>query len=528
VSDKITPNGEQAAALAAMGDWLSGKDGPRVFRLSGCAGSGKTTIAALFADGLPGSIILAPTNRAAAVLNSKGLSAITIHSAIYQPDPQSLVNDLANAREALKELAEADVDMMGEKPTHQGKTAAWWRKETIRLMEAIDLARSYGRDPHRLTFTLRTETDVDTVDLVVVDEASMVTREVYDDLLVRMPKVGKVLAVGDARQLPPVEPDTPAHMRGGFFATEPMDVQLVEPVRVGSEITDLRRLTTRAYQKPPEGLGGDHDSLARLMTDCTVARDGSVDYLGGGKNGRVARNHLLDADIIICLTNKLRAICNMAKRRLLGIDGPPREGEPLVALFTEGDIVKGEMLRVQEINPEPSNREGRRWTGKAWEAVKRRGWEAHLVRPGGIVVETWIDAQTLRAPYDMTVAWEGTGRATAKDFTAMTRINSSHQGDFAFGYATTCHTAQGGEWPHVLVLDERAAPWLDKRISDQDREDRRRWRYTAITRAQRRIVVKDWFMGRALDRFLLPGDLPTAPAPGSELPPDGLPVEAVK
>ena len=43
-----------------------------------------------------------------------------------------------------------------------------------------------------------------------------------------------------------------------------------------------------------------------------------------------------------------------------------------------------------------------------------------------------------------------------------------------FGYAVTCHKAQGGEWPTAIVVFERQRPVLENL----------RWAYTAITRAK--------------------------------------------
>jgi exodeoxyribonuclease-5 len=51
---------------------------------------------------------------------------------------------------------------------------------------------------------------------------------------------------------------------------------------------------------------------------------------------------------------------------------------------------------------------------------------------------------------------------------------------FDFGYALTVHKAQGSEWPSVLLIDE---------YPKDDPLGRRRWLYTAITRAVKKIVV---------------------------------------
>ena len=51
--------------------------------------------------------------------------------------------------------------------------------------------------------------------------------------------------------------------------------------------------------------------------------------------------------------------------------------------------------------------------------------------------------------------------------------------EFDYGYALTVHKAQGSQWNDVIVFDEAAA----------FREDARRWRYTAVTRAAERVTV---------------------------------------
>lgn len=49
--------------------------------------------------------------------------------------------------------------------------------------------------------------------------------------------------------------------------------------------------------------------------------------------------------------------------------------------------------------------------------------------------------------------------------------------EFAYGYAITVHKSQGSQWNSILIYDE----WR--------RDDWRKWMYTAITRAEERVVV---------------------------------------
>ncbi|NJK88111.1 MAG: ATP-binding domain-containing protein [Myxococcales bacterium] len=52
--------------------------------------------------------------------------------------------------------------------------------------------------------------------------------------------------------------------------------------------------------------------------------------------------------------------------------------------------------------------------------------------------------------------------------------------DWDFGYAITCHKSQGSEWGSVLIADDE--------MRANDIEMRRRWIYTAITRAKEKLT----------------------------------------
>jgi exodeoxyribonuclease-5 len=52
--------------------------------------------------------------------------------------------------------------------------------------------------------------------------------------------------------------------------------------------------------------------------------------------------------------------------------------------------------------------------------------------------------------------------------------------EFDFGYHVTCHKAQGSQWDDVVLFDE------SRRFSA---DTARRWLYTGITRASKRLLV---------------------------------------
>ena len=60
------------------------------------------------------------------------------------------------------------------------------------------------------------------------------------------------------------------------------------------------------------------------------------------------------------------------------------------------------------------------------------------------------------------------------------RIGDVIPKEFTFGYAITCHKAQGSEWDKVLVIEEKF-PF--------NKVEHARWLYTAATRASEKLVV---------------------------------------
>jgi exodeoxyribonuclease-5 len=55
-----------------------------------------------------------------------------------------------------------------------------------------------------------------------------------------------------------------------------------------------------------------------------------------------------------------------------------------------------------------------------------------------------------------------------------------HLTEATFGWAITCHKAQGSSWPNVIVWDDGLG---------KTPLDRARWLYTAITRAEQGLVL---------------------------------------
>ncbi|MBO0663332.1 ATP-dependent RecD-like DNA helicase [Jiella sp. MQZ9-1] len=215
---QLTP--QQDDALMAVADWLENGNQP-IFRLFGYAGTGKTTLARHFAEGIDGAVQFAAfTGKAAQVLRSKGAkSARTLHSLIYRPRGEETVED-----------------------------------------ETSGLSRVSP------TFSLNRQSPVAKAKLVIVDECSMVDEALGRDL---MSFGTPILVLGDPGQLPPVS-------GGGFFTEAEPDFLLSEIHRQARDnpIIDL----ALAVREGRELMYGDYGtakviSKREVETEAVVAAD---------------------------------------------------------------------------------------------------------------------------------------------------------------------------------------------------------------------------------------------------------------
>ncbi len=243
---------QQAAALDAVNRWYkSGLDRKQVFRVFGYAGTGKTTLARHFAEGLKGDVLyMAYTGKAAMVMRKSGCrGALTIHATIYSVD--------FNPQTGVKKFVLKDVD------------------------------------------------DLSDTALFVVDECSMVDQEIGRDML----SFGvPILVLGDPAQLPPVK-------GGGFFTEAEPDVMLTEIHRQAAESPIVRMATTiREGGRLDYGAYGDSRVIMRAdLTQDDVMQAGQV--LVGLNKTRAAYNARMrqlhgrksrtpePGDTLVCLKN---------------------------------------------------------------------------------------------------------------------------------------------------------------------------------------------------------------------------------
>lgn len=436
----LTPHQQQAL------DWLVAQltTGHSPVALRGYAGSGKTTLipvlrAALQAAGLP-AVVGSPTHRAAMILRSKGIpDATTVHShaltPYFKPEYSCAFNylipyaDMPPCPSKLPEQIDLYYGPQGV-PTLILEGLA---KHTRSLGELRGIARRYG--PRRALELLALH-GRDYFDgfgpkegdgVLIIDEASMVGQSMLDLCTQAFPLL---CLVGDPGQLPPVK-DAPALL----------DVP-------GVTLTEIHR---QAAESP----------IIRLAS---AAREGTATYrqlvtVPGEVEELLAEEAacFLDAPLIVW-RNAVRLNCTQAIRAALGYPAEAVvEGEPLVCRATSQEdradgFCNNALYRVV--------------------ATDEGGSDELLVQPLGDPDAAPLGVQAhLEEIHGESIA---PGRVP-----------------FRFGYCLTAHTAQGGEWPTVYIAKPDLLAYLGKcQHSDnpRERDDGRKWAYTAITRAKQRLV----------------------------------------
>jgi exodeoxyribonuclease-5 len=364
--DRVELTDEQRAAVAHLLDF------PRkVMTLGGYAGSGKSTCVQVLLEHLPNFSVVTPTGKSADVLRRKGVAGGTIHGAIYRPHER-----------------------------------VWWDAD--------------GRRHTEVTFELKGPWEVPG-DGFLVDEASMVGRKLFDDLL----SFGRpIIAVGDHGQLPPVgdkdfnllaAPDVTletVHRHAGAIA------RFAEWLRKGGE--------PAAWPGLAEG-GRSADGSVAVVKDF----EGVIDHARGCPGACCVTEQ------VICATNRARVRMNRVFREALGFPADrPVVGDKVICLRNDrrAGVFNGMQGQIAALGP-------------GGRMVFHADGQDYALR--------YVPEQLNReAP------------PSGRDRFGRT--------PFDYCYAVSCHKSQGGEWDYVTVQEQRCGGW-----------DHSRWCYTAASRARR-------------------------------------------
>ncbi|MFK0571716.1 ATP-dependent RecD-like DNA helicase [Endozoicomonas sp.] len=475
------PTAEQQQAIDAIMDFVRGDND--CFILRGSAGTGKTTLIAHLLSGLQRQRItfhvLAPTGRASRILGSKtGVSASTIHSQIYQFEHYEVYEHASSVNDA-----------------------------------GLCLHFSLKQADHEHA-------------LYIVDEASMVgdaesrqdsmrfgSGRLLKDLLTyaRIARPGrakgatgsKVLFIGDPAQLPPVgESLSPAlsgdwlreHFHLDCAALELTEVQrqargsaiLEQATTIRSAIAEQQFNTFDITDQPPGIVGV---SVAEGIQQVLSSHQRSSCQSRGQRSS-----------VMVTYGNARALDHNRAVREQLwgNYQLPVQKGEQLLVNknaplhgLSNGDLVK--------VNRVLGTSESRQIILRGVsEPVLLSFGRVELVYRGFDGQKTYIEClmiENLLASRERSLTaleqrallvdfrqrHQGLKPKTAEFQQALREDSWFNALQVKYGYAMTCHKAQGGEWDTVVV-DFGGQQGLRN-------ESFFRWAYTAITRAKTQLMT---------------------------------------
>lgn len=476
------PSPGQELALAEFAKALASSN--ECFILQGGAGTGKTRmiqwLVARATDAGRSVALLAPTGRAARVLSDRtGLVASTIHSRIY-------------AFDRLETESPQQADREGE------HIFAFARRDVVPGSDLliVDEASMVGDRLHP-EGTLRFGTGRLLSDLIAVARESIL-RSRHRGLC--------LVFVGDPAQLPPVGENLSPALDEDYLAREHglgcVKCELTEVLRQAADSAVLKQATAvresiRARQFNRLNIGASESGEVQESPISEVLEAAVSAHQCG-------RSHA-----IIVYSNASALDLNLAARQRLWGDGEalPRVGDLLLVnrnallydLFN-GDLVHAVQVASKSVmrsimlrgEPGPVELQFREATVRQ-ETVTGQFSERKVLMLENLLTSRERDISPLeqRALFVDFVKRNRQLRPGSREFTLALRDDPYFNAlQVKYGYALTCHKAQGGEWESVSV---------DFGVSrGQRNEEFFRWTYTAITRTKRvlRVVnppkVKEW------------------------------------
>lgn len=441
-------------------------DAPGVFILKGYAGTGKTFLMQYLAQRLAEEkkdfSLHASTGRAATILKAKTtFETTTVHSELY------IFNKVDGDYDSLDEQAGAE---------------------------------DFGT--MKLLFGLR-EADPAGDKIYIIDEASMISDlkdngssyaafgsgQLLSDLML-VAGNNKIIFTGDPCQLPPVfSIESPALNEEWFHKREVMTQQaeLSEIIRQkeGSDILELATRVRAMVQKLPEEkfpkLHARDLPGIRLIKEYNLLQ-GYLDYIDvhGYYQGMAIARSNTDCNFI----NKNVRTRRYGDQNMILMPGDillVTQNNYLVPL-TNGDLVEVISLGDKRLYCNLSFINGR---------VKAliSGHEYEIL----ICQETLFSGQqnltpdqqkTLMVDFAIRMRKKGIKPNTSqyKDHLSTDPYLNSLR--VSYGYAITCHKAQGGEWEDIFLF-------LNKYMFTMKKEELLRWWYTGITRAKKELYLAD-------------------------------------
>ena len=282
-------------------------------------------------------------------------------------------------------------------------------------------------------------------DIIIIDEASMVNNEIFNDLI----GYGKpIIAVGDHGQLPPI---------GDRFNLMKNPKHVLKIIHRQVEDNPIIKLSSfvrhYGYVKPGIYNSKNEQKIFKLSWNDPRTKKMFSDINWDSNY------------IVLCGFNQTRVELNNLIRNKLGNKLPePYPNERLICLknnhntkIMNGQI--GTLVWFTYASP------------KVYDMTIKIDGSSNLY--SNLVHNCCFGQVSYENGYDNTTYKKH------KTLFKRTKYNSIDL--FDFGYVISVHRSQGSEWDNVVLFEQRSKYWDDEFF--------RRWLYTAVTRARKNLFI---------------------------------------
>lgn len=453
-------------------------DHHKVFILRGYAGTGKTTLLRFFIEEMKKQEVVykltASTGRAAKIVSNATKSiATTVHSQIY------------NFKDFNQDLEEIEKQ---ENATGMDKTG--------QLFLAFELVPYKDEGGDQRVYIVDEASMISDVKDLNANQAMFGSGKLLTDLM-QYDKNAKYVFVGDECQLPPVLQDLSPALSATYlkqvFNINAMDASLIDIVRQeqNNTIVHASHRIRLLYSDPPNVRWGKlplgNYQHIKLHSDIVSMINKYISLIKGDR---------YESATFITSSNQKCNNLNKLIRMSLGRNALLQVGDLL--LVTQNNLISGfmngDMVRVEDISQA-------RYQRAQLSFLKVGVRELATGRKfSQLIIEDILYGNTTNLTQEQQ-------KGMYIDFFRRMKSKGIKQNDqqfkdalyddgylnalrCVFGYAITCHKAQGGEWNDVFIDIPRNLTLNAKASAYQ-------WIYTAVTRAKQQLhVVNDFFISK--------------------------------
>ena len=476
----ITLTNDQRSALEKLCAFLENDE--QVFILQGYAGSGKTTLLKGFVEYLQSLEkkyqLMAPTGRAAKVINQKtGFESTTIHKGIYS---------FEELQEIKQGNDESDVSFLYQYKIRNNPEV----HDSALIVDEASMASDILSQGEFFRFgsghLLR--------DLITYGRIQDATT------------TSKIIFIGDPAQLPPIGMNFSPSLDSEYLRdTHNVKVAQTEMKEVKRQDSNNGILfsATKLRQCLTSGYFNDFD-LRENNRD--IFNTPYQDYLETYKAQQ-------DQKIIICWKNKTALDLNKAIRKDKFGDDLPIQVSDTVIIGGNNyrlGIMNGEFAVVAEASPSVESGEVSFYAkGGKTQTVKLTWRSISLVLPdennqpkniSGYILENYLHGDNYLKPEEQKALYVDFKNRHPKLKKGTEEFKEAIMNDkyfncilLKYGYAVTCHKAQGGEWANAFVFWDRGTQAnfnfyeSEHNRSGKTNSEFYRWAYTAVTRASKKL-----------------------------------------